>query len=386
MPNGPVTSNPSGHIVGHVELAEGVPAAGAKIRVQGTPIGATCDADGNFDVPDVPGGAWKLRVTHPLTPASVRRVPSNVGEVTDAGTIRLRGVGSIRGRVMFLNPDDQATAVIAVPEQGIATQPNAAGGYLLNGVAAGDRQVVLLHARYGTGASRMSTVAVQALTTVNGPDFIQRPPRGPDPIDFGSVIIGSSSQTNWNLSNPDGVAATLDSGSISGPDAAKFQIVSPPVFPMSVPASGRQLPLALDTTSLGTFAAELRIEGIAEGMPFAQVAAIKAVVVPPPSVPVPVPQIIPAELDFGSLSSVSVLSVELKNEGDVAANFYILTSTGPFQVINPPFPLSIPAHGSQQIIIEATSPGLAGPVSGLIKFLCEPGNQAVSLNLTAVWS
>src|SRR2546425_6576715 len=115
------------------------------VIARGTPFRAKSDANGNFDLPGVPSGKWTLHVTHPLAAAdSWRLAGSNSGQVTDVGIIRLKGSGSIRGRVMFLNPDDQATAVGGVPEQGIATQPNARGGYLPESGAAGNRPGVVL--------------------------------------------------------------------------------------------------------------------------------------------------------------------------------------------------------------------------------------------------
>src|SRR5439155_9721215 len=126
-----------------------------------------------------PGG-WRLSITHSLAPVTtIAPAAAASGEEVNAGVIKLKGAGSVRGRVGFLRPDDLTTAVVAVPELGIAAQPNAGGGYLLQGVAAGARDVVLLHARYGSASHRKQSVDVIALQTVDGPNFIQEPPQGP---------------------------------------------------------------------------------------------------------------------------------------------------------------------------------------------------------------
>src|SRR2546425_13165630 len=109
------------------------------VIARGTPFRAKSDANGNFDLPGVPSGKWTLHVTHPLAAADLWRLAgSNSGQVTDVGIIRLKGSGSIRGRGMFLNPDDQATAGVGVPGRGIAPPTKRRGGYVLGGGVAGD--------------------------------------------------------------------------------------------------------------------------------------------------------------------------------------------------------------------------------------------------------
>jgi hypothetical protein len=383
----PQQATSPGTIVGQVELAEGMPAVGAFVVTRGAPIAATADANGVFSLFGIPSGRWTLRVTHPLAPApTVVVAAANAGEVTSAGVIRLKAVGSIRGRVVFLNPDDLVTAVVAVPEQGIATQPNPGGGYLLQGVAAGSREVVLLHARYGSADRRQESVVVKALETVDGPNFIQGPPAGPALVDFGLVLIGSAPQLVWKLSNPEALSAIVKSVAISGPDGAKFELGLVPALPISVGSTGLEVPLTVDASSMGTFTAELRVQGEAEGAQFTQTAALRAVVTPPPSIPLPDPHLVPIDLNFGAMPGPDTRPVELKNDGDATGTFYIAGSLGPFQLVNPPFPLSLSAHTSQTVTVRAVAPGATGPAVGFLRFVCEPGHRVLNLNLAAVWS
>lgn len=384
MPNG--VSVPAGEIVGRVELAEGIAAPRARVVVRGTPLGTICDTDGNFSVWNVPPGYWNLRVSHPLAAAyALVAVGANSGETTNAGVIRLKATGSIRGRVVYLNPDDLATAVVAVPEQGIATQPNAGGGYLLQGVAAGFREVVLLHSLSGRAPQKKQTVLVRALQTTDGPNFIRRWPEGPTLLDFGLVIKNSSPQLVWKLSNPDAVPATLNAVAISGRDGTKFHHLLLGL-PVPVGSAGVEVPVTVDTSSPGTFTADLRFQGEADGVQFTGAAALRAVVTLPPSVPLPDTRIDPTELDFGRMpAGVSTRTVEFRNDGEASDTVYIVASLAEFQVVSPAFPLLLPAHTSQTVTVRAIAPGSPGPVVGFLKFMCRPGNRALDLRVTAVW-
>ena len=382
------SSTPSG-VVGLVELAEGVPAAQAKVRVTGFPASAKCDADGAFAIWGLPPGGWTLRAEHPLAAGQTKvRVGVAQGVTTQTGSIRLRATGSIRGRVVLLDPDDLATAVVTVPEQGIATQPNLDGGYLLNGVAAGDREIVLLHGRYSGAPQRKATVKVTALKVAEGPNFIRSTPYGsPALLDFGTTFANATPQLAWKLNNPDDTAALVQAVTITGADAGKFHLVNLPPLPCSVPGSGLELKLGLDASSLGTFAAELRVQGEAETVPFTEVVALKALVAPPPFVPsVPDVRIDPIELDFGQMPGPDTRPIQLVNDGNTNATFYLVPSPGPFQLLTPPsFPLSVPAHSSQTVTVRATPPGPLGPVTSLLNFVAQPGQRSLQLKATAVW-
>jgi hypothetical protein len=288
---------------------------------------------------------------------------------------------------VFLDPDDLATAVVTVPEQGIATQPNLDGGYLLNGVAAGDREIVLLHGRYSGAPQRKATVKVTALKVAEGPNFIRSAPYGsPVLLDFGMTFANATPQLAWKLNNPDDTAADVQSVTITGADAGKFHVVNLPPLPRTVPGSGLELKLGMDASSLGTFAADLRVQGEAETVPFTEVVALKALVAPPPTPPKPDVRIDPIELDFGQMPGPDTRPIQLVNDGNANATFYLVPSPGPFQLLTPPwFPLLVPAHSSQTVTVRATPPGPSGPVTGFLKFVAQPGQRSLQLKAIAVW-
>ena len=388
MPLVPEPDTSPSRVVGLVELAAGVPAAQALVNVVGYPASTKCDAHGGFSITGLPPGGWTLRAQHPLA-AGQTRVPVGLtaGVTTHTGPIRLRGTGSIRGRVVFLDPDDVATAVVTVPEQGIATQPNLDGGYLLNGVAAGDREIMLLHSRYSGAPQRKATVKVTALKVADGPNFIRSVPYGsPVLLDFGTTFANATPQLAWKLNNPDATTAHVKAVTITGADAGKFHVANLPALPHSVPGSGLELKLGVDASSLGTFAAELRVQGEAETVPFTEVVALKAIVAPPPSPPVPDVRIDPIELDFGQMPGPDTRPIQLVNDGNANATFYLVPSPGPFQLLTPPsFPLLVPAHSSQTVTVRATPPGPSGPVTGFLKFVAQPGQRSLQLKAIAVW-
>jgi hypothetical protein len=340
----------------------------------------------------MPGGVWEVRVFYSRSDAQLGAQPAThfplviqPAAIANAGVIRLNG-GSIRGRVTFLNPADLASAVVAVPEQGKVTQPNAGGVYLLQDVAVGLRQVMLLHSRYGQAPPRQS-VLVKARQTVDGPDFIRRRPAGaPSVLDFGLVVINSPRRLVWKLWPEEGVPATVNAISISGPDAAKFQRDILPAFPIPVGPAGVEVPVTVDASALGTFTAELGVDLEADGVGFTEVATLRAVVTPPPTVPLPDPRFVPAELDFGAMPGIDTRSVELRNDGDGAGTAQVAGPLGPFQLVSPTFPLTLPARSSRTVTVRAVPPGSPGPAVAFLKLICEPGHRALELRVSAVWS
>jgi hypothetical protein len=384
----PPTPPPStGSIVGRVELAEGVPAAGAKIRVRGAPFAATCDPFGGFGIGGIPSGRWTMVVSHPVAAGEVRVVIGlSSGEVANVGLIRLNARGSISGRVVFLDPDHYATAVVAVPELGIVAQPNARGGYLLEGVAAGQREVVLIHALYASAPPKRS-VLVKALANVVAPDFVRRPPKGESAlVDFGIVLTGSVPRVVWHLWNPDAVSAAVTQVRITGTDAARFS-ADVPAPPLTVGATGLEIPLTVNTSVEGSFAAELHVQGAAETLPLAETVALKATVSPPPTVQLPDIRTTPTEVDFGSLpGGPSTAVIELRNDG--AADGTVEGTIAPplFQLVDTPFPLVLAPGAKAQITVRALNPGASGAVTAYLKLTWQPGQGSRDLKLKANWS
>lgn len=132
-----------GEIIGRVEVSEDVPASQCRVLLDGTPLGASCDGVGAFDVVGVLPGRWDLTVIDDsevgLAPRRLAAA-SNPGFVTDLGPIRLAQPGFVGGRVTGGPPD----GIVVIPSYGIVTAPNANGGYLLAGVPPGVHDVVLI--------------------------------------------------------------------------------------------------------------------------------------------------------------------------------------------------------------------------------------------------
>ena len=377
---------PPGTFAGWVELADGVPASGATVTVHGTPVKATCDKDGCFATGGVPAGNWKVSVSHPLAAAPMHLMLGSMrGVMTTVGLIRLNARGSISGRVLFLDPDHYARALVAVPALGIVTQPNLRGGYLLQGVAAGQREVVLIHPLYASPPKRV--VQVAALANVVAADFVRRPPAAESAlVDFGTAFKGTQSSAVWHLWNPDGVSAAVDQVQITGPHAARFTLGRPRLRPLTVPATGLEIPLSLDTSIEGAFTAELRVQGTAETVAFAETVALKATVAPPPVVQVPDIRPAPATLDFGSLpAGPDTAVVELRNDG--AAGTVQGTIAPPlFQLVSNPFPLTLAPGAKAQVAVKALNPGTTGTVTAFLKLTWQPGQGSLDVKLTASWS
>lgn len=356
------------------------------MTVLGTPIKATCDKDGCFSLAAVPSGSWKVSVSHPLAAAPMRvMVGAMSGHTTTVGPIRLNARGSISGRVLFLDPDHYATALVAVPALGIVAQPNSRGGYLLQGVAAGQREVVLIHPLYASSPPKR-VVQVKALANVVAPDFVRRPPAGESAlIDFGTVIKGSQPTAVWHLRNPDGVSAAADQVQITGLHAARFAL-GLLALPLTVPATGLEIPLSLNTSIEGAFTAELRVRGTAETAPIAETVALKATVAPPPVVLVPDIRPTPALLDFGSLpAGPDTAAVELRNDG--AAGTVQGTIAPPlFQLVGNPFPLTLAPGAKAQVGVKALNPGAPGVATAFLKLTWQPGQGSLDVKLTASWS
>ncbi|MCC7000469.1 MAG: thrombospondin type 3 repeat-containing protein [Deltaproteobacteria bacterium] len=158
---------PRGELIGRVEVSEDVPTADCRVLLEGTPLGAPCDANGTFDIRGVPPGRWDLRVVSgPATALPGKRLAAaaNAGLVTDLGVVRLSKPGAVGGRVAGA----PAGTIIALPAYGVVTAPNSNGGYLLTGAPPGVHDLVMITPA-GT-LVRTPVTIVPARTTI-GVDF-----------------------------------------------------------------------------------------------------------------------------------------------------------------------------------------------------------------------
>jgi hypothetical protein len=179
------TDVPYGSVVGRVEIVPGIPLTSDfgeyRAVIDGLPNGTYVDEYGNFKILRVPFGVRTVMIYPPegrvpeLPP--VRRVIGITSSaIFNAGAIVFTKPGSVTGRITLINTQvaDLATLVVAIPEFGLVTKPNADGGYLLTGVPPGTCNVRLIGP--GLNASRDTyrlTYIVAGNPTV-GVDFVIR--------------------------------------------------------------------------------------------------------------------------------------------------------------------------------------------------------------------
>ena len=134
---------PPGDIVGRIELAPNVGLGDCLIVVSGTPVGARCEANGNFTIRRTPPGTWDITVTSPGLPPVTRRVASASGIPANIGVWQPWPTGNITGRVQAENPALLGGVLVELPLQGLAAKPAADGTFILTGVAPGHRELVV---------------------------------------------------------------------------------------------------------------------------------------------------------------------------------------------------------------------------------------------------
>jgi sugar lactone lactonase YvrE len=163
--------DPTGEIIGRIEIGPDLPIGSCRVLLEGTPLGARCDAGGQFDIKNVPRGRWDLRILSDSTgfhlPARRVGVAANPGFVTDAGALRVSRPGSIGGHVRA-GSGPMPFAIISVPLFGAVTTPNPNGGYLLDAVPPGVHDVVLTT---DTGVQVHGNVTVTPERVTTGIDF-----------------------------------------------------------------------------------------------------------------------------------------------------------------------------------------------------------------------
>jgi sugar lactone lactonase YvrE len=161
--SGGTPAQPAGELIGRIELGPDLPLTSCRVTVEGTPLGATCDASGEFDIPSIARGRWNLRIidTTPSTDARLapRRIAAavNAGFVTDLGGVTLARPGQVGGHVATNAGGSVPFAIISIPAYGAVTMPNDNGGYLITGVPPGQHDVVLTT---DTGSTTQAGVTV----------------------------------------------------------------------------------------------------------------------------------------------------------------------------------------------------------------------------------
>jgi sugar lactone lactonase YvrE len=154
---------PTGELIGRVELGPDLPLSSCRVTVEGTPLGSPCDASGEFDIRRIAKGRWNLRIEDTSPSVATRLAPRriaaavNPGFLTDLGAVQLARPGQIGGHLDTAAGQTIPFAILSVPSYGAVAMANANGGYLIEGVPPGDHDVVLTT---DSGSSSQSGVRV----------------------------------------------------------------------------------------------------------------------------------------------------------------------------------------------------------------------------------
>jgi sugar lactone lactonase YvrE len=154
---------PTGELIGRVELGPDLPLSSCRVTVEGTPLGSPCDASGEFDIRRIAKGRWNLRIEDTSPSVATRLAPRriaagvNPGFLTDLGAVQLARPGQIGGHLDTAAGQTVPFAILSVPSYGAVAMANANGGYLIEGVPPGDHVVVLTT---DSGSSSQSGIRV----------------------------------------------------------------------------------------------------------------------------------------------------------------------------------------------------------------------------------
>src|SRR5688572_12812519 len=156
-------SAPLGEIIGRIEIDQDVPEPNCRVLIEGTPRGAKCDLNGQFEIRALDPGKWDLRIIADQVgaPVLVRKITTaaNPGLITDVGAIRIAKPGRIGGHIAAPPGVPLPFIVISVPRFGVATSPDPTTlGYLLERVPPGVHEVAFTTA---TGADVREMITVR---------------------------------------------------------------------------------------------------------------------------------------------------------------------------------------------------------------------------------
>ena len=163
-----VEAEKPGEVLGHIELVSGVPAQNCLAILEGTPLGAKCDAEGTFHLRRIPAGVWTMKIVVEVADGSQltlrRDVGPNAGETSDLGAIVMSRPLTVGGRVLGINASNYSDYFVSAPSLDIAATLSPSGTYLMTGLPPGSTEIQVQ--RYfqenGRVSRRRSHVAVFA--------------------------------------------------------------------------------------------------------------------------------------------------------------------------------------------------------------------------------
>ncbi len=202
--NNPVEDLPRGTITGRlvsdtttvrVMRGEQTPIAGGECTLEGTNTGATSDADGQFEMLDVPVGSYLLICRYQVNEgelAALVAVEVHDRAVVDLGTLTITPTGSISGVVHLANAQDHSGIAIAIPGTSMQGTSGADGRFALSGIPAGSFS--LRFERVGYLPLQLSDIKVVSGQTTELGELtlnISTGPTGTLLIEGGAAVIGS---------------------------------------------------------------------------------------------------------------------------------------------------------------------------------------------------
>ena len=222
------------------------------------------------------------------------------------------------------------------------------------------------------------TVSV-SLVAIGGPPPAPDISVTPQSLDFGGVIINTTSDLTVTIAN-DGTAGLTVSGLAASPSYSVIGATLPMIIP---PAGFEQVTLRFAPTLEGPVPGSLDIasDDPDEGLVIVLLSGT--------GLPEPAPDIsvAPPSLDFGTVSvgATADLTITIDNIGDADLNVSGLTTTnGVFTVVSPTTSVIIPPAGSQVVTLRFTPTAEVTENGDLDIASDDPDQPTVSVSLTGI--
>jgi len=178
-------------------------------------------------------------------------------------TVKVRNTGNaplVISSIQFLGTD-AASFTLASPDVTFTVNPNESYdlqiSFIPTTIGNKSARVVLNHNSAGSNSTiNLSGIGVNAAITIQ-----------PNSLDFGDILVSSSSSKSIKISNNGSATLTINSLSIAGTNQTMFSLVSAPATPLSVaPGSSVDLNISFSPSSVGSKTAELIISSNASSV------------------------------------------------------------------------------------------------------------------------
>jgi hypothetical protein len=203
----------------------------------------------------------------------------------------------------------------------------------------------------------------------------------PSTLAFGNVTIGQSSDMTVAISNRGAAALVVSSLTASG---TGFSVTGPSTPLTILPGAASTVTVRFAPSSAGPQTGTLLIASNDPATPSLTI-SLSASGTVAPSPQVPVVDISPATLDFGTVASGQMkdLTLTVRNNGSAALMVNSTTSSNPrFTIMSPSTPFNVGAGSSQGITVRFTPTG-SGAQTGTLTFASnDPVRPTVTINVS----